>query len=183
MHFYQWLATTQGIMTLLIMCAILALSAWITWGRRYVGMGFVLGYYGEGKALPRGVYVLSRLIGSPAHKAGLQKFDEVLAYDGRSMATLGAGELESFITRTHKRLRSGSKIPCRIRRGEETYDVTLEAAVITGSIPVHLPQARPHPDDPDYHDYHYGLAYCQRTGEFVPTMKLSDRRLNEIFGA
>ncbi|MEK7109142.1 MAG: hypothetical protein AAB919_01780, partial [Patescibacteria group bacterium] len=56
------------------------------WRYRYVGFGWELGWYGPGKA-KEGVVVLSRLLNSPAHKAGIygQLNETLLSYNGVPM--------------------------------------------------------------------------------------------------
>ncbi len=174
-----------NLLPFVLLLFVVALAA-VAWYRRrsYVGMGWWIGYHGDNPELPHGVYVLSRLLHSPAHKAGVKKFDELVEYDGCPMDDfIEPGAMERFFKAHLADLRLGDKVVCTLRRGGEELTVTLEAALIRGKVPLHLPQARPHPDDHDYHDYHYGMAHCTRTGEWVPTMSVSDARVNKLLGA
>ena len=184
MQFWYWLDTRQGLLTTLVFLVIFVLAVWWVWkfSKRYVGIGTVFGYYNsEGKAL-NGVFVLSRLLDSPAHKAGLQKWDQLLEYNGTPMQFDTQGALTEFFKKELRTSRVGDRVRCKIKRNKKVFDIVAEAAVIQGSIPVHLPQVFSSPHDDDYGDYHYGLVVCERTGEWVPTMRLSDGKLMRIFG-
>ena len=184
MQFWYWLDTKQGLLTAFVFLAVFALAVRWVWklSRRYVGVGAVFGYYDStGKAL-KGVYVLSRLLDSPAHRADIRKWDQLLEYNGTPMRFTTQGELSEFFKKELKSLQVGDRVRCKIKRDGKIFDVVAEAATIQGSIPVHLPQAFPSPHDADYGDYHYGLAVCERTGEWVPTMRLSDGAISRFLG-
>lgn len=184
MQFWYWLDTKQGMFTALVFLVIFLLAGWWKWkrSRQYVGIGAVFGYYNsKGKAL-NGVFVLSRLLDSPAHRADIRKWDQLLEYNGTPMRFNTQGALTEFFKKELKTLQVGDRVRCKIKRDGKIFDVVAEAATIQGSIPVHLPQVFPSLYDEDYGDYHYGLAVCERTGEWVPTMRLSDGKLMRIFG-
>lgn len=165
---------------LLVAVVIVAVGFYRRW-RRYVGFGFMLGYYDEGRIV-EGVRVLSRLIESPAGRAGIQKWDRIVGVNDEVLSIKKPGELTAFWGKFSRTLKAGDRVKFNIQRGFDTFEVELVAEVIQGPIPVHLPRARPSPDDVDYHDYHYGMAVCTRTGEWVPTMGLSDSVIKRIFG-
>lgn len=184
MQFWYWLDTRQGLLTAFIFLVVFVLAVRWTWklSRRYVGIGAVFGYYNsDGKAL-KGVFVLSRLLDSPAHRADIRKWDQLLEYNGTPMRFDTQGALTEFFKKELGALQVGDRVRCKIKRDGKTFDVVAEAAIIQGSIPVHLPQALPSPGDDDYGDYHHGVTVCERTGEWVPTMRLSDGKLMRIFG-
>jgi len=182
MTFYQWLMSGQGLISaalFLFVLLILTTAAYLH-SRRYVGFGWILGWYGKDRPM-QGVFVLSRLLESPAHKAGVYKLDQLLEYDGTPMQFDSNEAFKSFWA-ARRKLLPGQRIKCKLRRNNLVFEVTLEAAVIKGAIPVHLPMSMPQQGDADYHDYHYGLAYCTRTGEYVQTKRLSDAALDRILG-
>jgi membrane-associated protease RseP (regulator of RpoE activity) len=69
-----------------------------------------------------GVAVVAVLAGSPAAAAGLKPGDELRELDGRAVKDL------ADVHRAAARLEPGQEVEVKIRRGEETRDITLTAA-------------------------------------------------------
>lgn len=153
------------------------------WRHRYVGFGWELGWYGPNKPV-QGAVVLSRLLNSPAHKAGIygQLDETLLSYNGVPMQFDSAKDFKEFFKKERRSLKVGDVRTCMFKRGNAVFEVTMTAETIQGPIPVYLPTAHPSPFDVDYHDYHYGMVVCSRTGYWIPTMRLSDEYFNRLFG-
>ncbi len=140
---------------------------------RHVGIGVVFDHYPNRK-----VILVSRLLESPAARAGLSKGDRLISYNGQSMEDLFYSEFNRAFEAVAPK-KAGDIVRCVIARGETQLGFEMRAETIQGPIPIHpFPSAVSDDERPYIKE---GLAVCRRTGEWIQTRRLSDYALDKIF--
>lgn len=88
---------------------------------------------------PNAVIIASVRPGGPAEQAGLKKDDEIIAVDGKPVASLASSEVGGILTTTHE-----VPVLLRIRRGSNEFEVTVQRASMERiyNLP---PQGKPAP--------------------------------------
>lgn len=155
---------------------------------RYVGAGWVLSYNRKEKH----VVARSRLLGSPAHKAGIHNWDIITELNGKRLQFNSEQEIKAFFEDVlNNRPVVGDRIFGKVLRGrlikengeerttlvEEPFE--MKAEVIQGPIPIRATWA----DVARYQGdcrVHIGMAYCTKTDQLFPTMGLTDQAIKEI---
>ena len=140
---------------------------------RYIGCGMHIEHFKDGT-----VRISARLIDSPAGRAGIANGAELLEYNG--FATQGLGK-EVFQERMDelKPREVGDEVRCRVRQDGEEKTVVMAAEMIEGPIPDWSGHGFIPFDEQG--DWHQGMAVCRRTGQWIPTARLSDSAIRRIF--
>lgn len=160
-----------------VVLGVLLLIAWyVIWKikHRYVGCGMVIDHFPDGK-----IFIPSRLIKSPAGRAGIANGAELIEYNGEKVQGLPVAEWKNIVARLGPK-RVGDTLACVVRQNGEEKHVTMQAEMIQGPIPIYRTGGPPR----DYnHDdrVRYGLAVCTRTGQFITTSRLSDSAIESVF--
>jgi hypothetical protein len=165
-----------SIALLIIATLALGYGSW-RWSRSHVGFGILFIHFKDGRVL-----VEARLLDSPAHRAGLYRYEELLAYKGRPvtglpkeewkrvMEEVGVKQVGEKARLTFKRTRDGQ---------DEVFDVEMVAERIWKQIPDWGPPTFVPESERDI--WHQGMVICKRTGYWIPTCRLTEQALRNVF--
>lgn len=154
---------------LLVLAGIVALGFGILWfntkpEKPYIGYGWKLGWR-DGH-----VYVLSRLLKSPAGRAGVRIGSRVRTYAGHEMNFESAIAFREFMENLVRPEPGASATFC-LSVGDTEETITMVAEKIFPPIPYYPPLP---PLDPSRrHLVNEGMFYCTLTGQIVPTRSVS----------
>lgn len=162
--------------------AILALGAWyFKYRHRYIGFGWVLDHYKEDGS----TRIVSHLLKSPAGREKIPLGSQLLKWNEVNFEKLTREEFQKRLEKLQP-LRIGEEAVSRIRYPEnaitkhldnDTFVVRMRAEIIQGPIPVHRDYSF-FPLQDDEWRYKRGMAVCKRTGQWFPTVRLSEEALD-----
>ena len=164
------------LISLFLSVIFLSLLSWFLYFRHWhVGVGVVL----EFKAKDNSVWIISRLVESPAGRAGVENYSKVLTIDGFSMNFPSKEEFCEWLKNNPSTL--GKKEIWELEeRGIIFSSVEMVPKIIKTSIPVYGPlQKIPVGAYPMV--YKQGMFYCNKTGRIVVTTAVSPQTYRNIF--
>lgn len=128
------------------------------------------------------VWVCSRLLGYPAHRAGIEGRTRVVSIDGHPMLFWSTEELAAWV-RTHAPVR-GKEETWVVQSGAQRSTVCMKPVLVTTSIPDEWnPNQKASPAmqiRPDYR-FRRGLAVCTKTGMMRVTYRLTDEAMRGAY--
>lgn len=130
------------------------------------------------------VWVGSRLLNSPAHKAGIGNQDRVLSINGVEMQFSSYRRYREWFQ--HHRPKRGKKQTWVVEGREGIITAVMEPARITTKIPLYGdPNVRVRGEGLLSQDPRIkrGLLYCSKTGQYIPTASVSNQAIFETYSS
>jgi hypothetical protein len=144
-------------------------SLFVFWNKslRYwhIGYGVILVFWKEGGT----VWIASRLIGSPAHRHGIENFSRLVSVDGKEIKFSSLEEFQKWMKKTKPK--RGDKV-CWITVAEmdgvkEEIKAIMTPELILSEIPVYWDPNRKNSPLTESDPNIYGsLRYCSKIGEY-----------------
>lgn len=139
----------------------------------HIGCGMNITRYHNGT-----VHISSRLLNSPAGRAGIPNGAELLEYNGTPLSGLGRNAWKETMQRLRPR-RVGDIVRCKIRTTNGETSIEMKAARVWTSIPDYSDRRIISEDEREH--FKEGVVYCAKTGQWFPYVRLSDHALRSIF--
>lgn len=95
--------------------------------------GFRLGFAPAEQIVDKQVLVEEVAENSPAHKAGLQAGDAIIALNGEKVKKMSYAYFDSLLNRTNI---NGDVLTIKVQRGEEKLDLVIEPSFVSSSLGV-----------------------------------------------
>ena len=175
----------SSLLIILFLIIVLFLSWSLYFRHWHIGVGVAL----EFKAKDNSVWIISRLIDSPAGRKGVANYSKVLSINGFPMNFLSKDDFCVWLKNNPSEI--GKKevweleeqgIIFTTSEERETIFTTVEMVpeMIKTSIPVYGP-VRKMPENQYPFVFKQGMFYCNKTGRTVFTTTLADQTYRNIF--